>query len=85
MSSETSIIEMPPTFKYKDVFLKGKPQHDSTDSFSIKHPAMDPGRRAKIFCPFDALKGFSNELAKSEQINANIFANDGYEEIEEYP
>ena len=83
--SETSATEMPSSFRYKDVFLKGKPEHDKTDSFSVKHPAMDPGRRAKIFSPFDALKGFSDELARSEQRNEDIFADNGYEETEEYP
>ena len=62
-----------------------QPKHDKTDSFSIKHPAMDLGRRAKIFSPFDALKGFSDELVKSEQRNEDFFADNGYEDIEEYP
>ena len=46
---------------------------------------MDLGRRAKIFSPFDALKGFNDELAKSEQINEDYYADNGYEEIDEYP
>ena len=85
MNSNSSVTEMPVSFRYRDVLLKGKPKHDRTDSFSIKHPAMDPGRRAKIFSPFDALKGFNDELAKSEQINAESFADNGHEDIEEYP
>ena len=28
---------------------------------------MELSRRAKIFSPFDALKGFSDELAKAEE------------------
>lgn len=43
------------------------------------------GRRARIFSPFDALKVFSDELAKSEQVNEDYFADNGYEDIEEYP
>lgn len=50
---------MPEDFAYRDVFLKGRPQHQKTDPFGIRHPAMDPGKRAKIFAPFDALRGFS--------------------------
>jgi hypothetical protein len=46
---------------------------------------MDLGRRAKIFSPFDALKGFSDELIKSEKRNKEKFADNGYEDIEEYP
>ena len=58
------------TFKYQKVYDKGKPVHKKFDSFSIKHPPMDLSRRAKIFNPFDALKGFSEELAKTEtQLN----------------
>ena len=85
MNSESSVLEIPSNFRYREVFLKGKPKHDKTDSFSIKHPAMDLGRRAKIFSPFDALKGFSDELVKSEQLNENYFADNGYEEIDESP
>ena len=66
MNSESSVIEIPSNFRYRDVFLKGKPKHDKTDSFSIKHPAMDLGRRAKIFSPFDALKGFSDAISTQE-------------------
>lgn len=50
---------MPEDFAYWDVFLKGRPRHQKTDPFGIRHPAMDLGRRAKIFAPFDALRGFS--------------------------
>ncbi len=56
----------PSSFRYKNVLEKGKPVHDKYDSFSLKHPAMDLSRRAKIFSPFDALKGFDDELAKMQ-------------------
>ena len=49
---------MPPDFRYREVFLQGQPRHDRHDPFRIRHPAMDTGHRAKIFAPFDALKGF---------------------------
>lgn len=55
-------IEFPPDFKYRDVFLRGKPQH-LDDWFSCRHPSMPPGKRAKIFAPFDALRGFSDAIA----------------------
>ena len=51
-------MEMPPDFKYREVVLKGKPRHDRYDRFSIRHPAMPAGRRAKLFAPFAALRGF---------------------------
>ena len=59
-------MPMPEGFKYRDVFLKGRPQHDRFDSFSIRHPKMDVGKRAKIFAPFAALKGFEDEVASKE-------------------
>ncbi len=43
--------------------LKGKerPVHEG-DDFAIRHPKMPLEKRAKIFQPFDALRGFSAEL-----------------------
>ena len=57
------VMEMPEDFRYRDVFLKGRPQHDRFDKFRIRHPSMDTEHRAKIFSPFDALKGFKEEIA----------------------
>ena len=57
------VMPMPADFSYRDVFLRGKPRHDRYDLFRIKHPKMDVGHRAKIFAPFDALKGFGAALA----------------------
>lgn len=59
-------MTMPDKFYYRDVFLQGKPQHDRFDRFAIKHPPMDVGKRAKIFSPFDALKGFNEVVAAKE-------------------
>ena len=50
---------MPDGFKYGDVFAKGRPRHQKTDPFGIRHPSMEVSKRAKIFAPFDALRGFS--------------------------
>ncbi len=63
---EIGLMEMPPDFKYKSVYLKGKPKHLENDSFSRRHPAMNHVRRAKIFSPFDALKGFSDAVASKD-------------------
>ena len=52
-------MPMPENFRYKNVYLRGKPVHRDMDAFSLKHPAMDSGKRAKIFSPFDALRGFN--------------------------
>ena len=60
-------------------------KNSKLNSLYIKHPSMDLGRRAKIFSPFDALKGFSDELIKSEQKSEDKFADNVYEDFEEYP
>ena len=56
----------PPHFRYKDVLARGKPTHKKSDTFSIKHPSMDLEKRAKIFSPFDALKGFNESIASKD-------------------
>ncbi len=58
-------MPMPSDFKYKEAFLAGRPRHARTDRFRIRHPAMDCGKRAKIFAPFDALKGFGDAIDES--------------------
>ncbi len=62
---------MPADFKYKSVYLKGKPVHGELDPFSLKHPTMDRSKRAKIFSPFDALKGFSDAVAAKDILYIN--------------
>ena len=52
-------MAMPAGFRYRDVFLKGRPRHDRYDAFRIRHPQMDVRKRAKLFAPFDALRGFN--------------------------
>ena len=59
-------MPMPSTFKYRDVFLKGKPRHNALDAFTIRHPPMPASRWAKIFSPFDALKGFDEAIGSKE-------------------
>ena len=61
-------IPMPEGFLYKEVFLQGQPRHSRTDPFRIRHPSMDPGRRAKLFAPFDALAGFGEAVAAKNEL-----------------
>ena len=67
-------MEIPESFRYREAFLKGRPKHEKYDSFWIKHPPMTASRRAKIFTPFDALRGFDfailmkNELYEDQRI-----------------
>ena len=64
--SAIGVMTMPANFRYRDVFLKGKPRHDICDPFRIRHPVMDTRHRAKIFSPFDALKGFGDAVAAKD-------------------
>ena len=59
-------MPVPLDFKYMDAFLKGRPKHEKFDAFWRKHPMMDTGHRAKIFAPFDALKGFDENISSKE-------------------
>ncbi len=56
-------MPMPADFRYKDLFYAGRPVHQKYDDFWCRHPNMDLSRRAKIFAPFDALKGFSDAVS----------------------
>lgn len=61
-------MPMPSDFKYADVFAAGRPVHRQRDVFSVRHPAMDPVKRAKIFSPFDALKGFTDAVEAKDEL-----------------
>ena len=61
-------MRMPADFRYKSVYLKGKPVHTAADGFARKHPAMDLLRRAKIFSPFDALRGFDAAVISKDVV-----------------
>ncbi len=84
MSTGTDNPKLSASFKYRNVLEKGKPLHDKYDSFSIRHPTMDLSRRAKIFSPFDALKGFNEELFKTETKVSELF-NDETSPLKETP
>ena len=59
-------MAMPADFRYREVFLRGRPRHAPGERFSLRHPKMDVGKRAKIFAPFDALTGFGDALASKD-------------------
>ena len=61
----------PEGFRYSEVLRRGRPVHDPLDPFTVRHPAMPLSRRAKIFSPFDALRGFGDAItAKAEEHDA---------------
>ena len=59
---------IPAEFKYMDVFLKSRPRHQTMDPFWFRHPSMDVAKRAKIFAPFDALRGFSAAIIAKDAL-----------------
>ena len=59
-------MQMPPGFRYAKIAAQGRPRHEKFDTFYMKHPNMNVGKRAKIFSPFDALKGFNEAVASKE-------------------
>lgn len=59
-------VVYPISFPYLEAILAGRPVHKN-DSFAARHPQMSPGRRAKIFAPFDALEGFMDSIHSREQ------------------
>ena len=74
---------IPADFPYREVYLKGKPKHDRFDPCRIRHPAMDLVHRAKIFSPFDALRGFQEALAAAGEPDPALF--EGREPEEDHP
>ena len=73
---------VPEGFRYREVYLKGRTGHGRYDDFSVRHPRMDVGHRAKIFAPFDALRGFSAAIlekkAESEREGERTEEEDGF-------
>ncbi len=49
--------------KYSDIIHLTRPEPAAV---MRKHPRMDPADRAKIFCPFAALRGHAEALAAEE-------------------
>ena len=58
-------VEVPMDFPYLSVIFQGPPKH-SRDDFSLRHPKMELGKRAKIFAPFDALDGYGDAVRSKD-------------------
>ena len=54
--------------RYRQALSRGRPKHTRCDDFSLRHPPMDPGQRAKIFSPFSALKGFEEAIDEKRKL-----------------
>ena len=55
------LVPRPHDFKYARIADMGRPVHEG-DYFSIRHSKMNCAKRAKIFAPFAALRGFDFEI-----------------------
>ena len=66
-------MPMPAGFTFKNLFEQGRPRHDRNDPFRVRHPQMPLSRRAKIFAPFDALRGFKDQIVLKEKENENVY------------
>ncbi|MDD6154866.1 MAG: hypothetical protein PUB39_04860 [Eubacteriales bacterium] len=53
--------------KYDDIMAEHRPSHEN-DEFSRRHPKMDRAKRAKLFIPFDALRGFDEAVGAEKVI-----------------
>ncbi len=62
--------------RYERLKNRQRPVHEG-DEFSLRHPKMPPEKRAKIFQPFDALRGFSAEIDIAKENAAGFEENDG--------
>ena len=63
-------MPMPSSFAHQEALQHGRPKHCRNDEFWIRHPPMDQGHRAKIFAPFDALRGFDFRIMEAEKESA---------------
>ena len=54
--------------RYRSALSRGRPKHARCDDFSLRHPPMAPGQRAKIFSPFSALRGFEEAIDEKRKL-----------------
>ena len=71
--SSIGFMKMPADFRYRSVFLRGRPKHRKVDAFWVKHAPMSLSHWAKIYSPFDALDGFDEELRTKEVMHQESF------------
>ena len=62
-------MAVPADFRYMRIYLQGKPQHERFDAFRLRHPSMPVSQRAKLFAPFDALRGFDFAIMETEALH----------------
>ena len=61
-------MEQLAALKYRSAYYSCRPQHNNYDDFTLRHPRMQLGQRAKIFSPFAALRGFDEAIEAKDII-----------------
>jgi hypothetical protein len=61
-------MEQLAALKYRSAYYGCRPQHNNYDDFTLRHPRMKLGQRAKIFSPFAALRGFDEAIEAKDII-----------------
>lgn len=61
-------MEQLAALKYRSAYYGCRPQHNNYDDFTLRHPRMQLGQRAKIFSPFAALRGFDEAIEAKDII-----------------
>ena len=64
--NDIGVVRIPLEFRYSETLRFGRPNHKKFDEFYRKHPFMSVSKRAKIFAPFSALKGFDEAISDKE-------------------
>ena len=67
MSKGIGYMPMPEGFRHAELAKAGRPKHEKFDDFWCKHPPMDLRKRAKIFTPFLALRGYKELIQATEE------------------
>ena len=74
-------LRVPLQFPYLCVLMQGRPHHDM-DEFSLRHPSMERGKRAKIFSAFDALDGYGETIIDKNTVYTDKITLDDSEKEE---
>ena len=78
---EDQLVAFFPVFNYPEAYDLERSDHLNNHFFWCCHPIMNSFHRAKLFSPFDALKGFDEAIQTQEAYFLNPFFPNIEEEI----
>ena len=67
-SNATVSADFHPACRYTQALLLGRPRHQEFDAFLCRHSPMNSVHRAKIFAPFNALRGFDDTVRTQRRL-----------------